>query len=390
MKEAEQVILRACQREAYPEEMKMGGHMSVRKSSKLCKLDPFIQDGLLHVGGRLSKSLLPAELKYPAIIPKSSHIAALIVDHYHRKTHHSGRGITMSAIRAAGYWIIGARSAVSSQILQCVMCKRLRGAPQQQKMADLPSDRLQDTAPFTYTAVDAFGPFYVKERRSTIKRWGFLFTCLSSRAIHIETINTLTTDSFINAFRRFVCRRGKVRELRCDRGTNFIGGKSILEQEELDEQKIKEELLQHDCDYVKFKPNVPHASHMGGAWERMIRSARNVLTALITAHSEQLDDEVLRTFMAEAECIVNCRPLTTLESTALDTTPPICPNQILTLRSDVLLPPPGEFERADLYCRRRWRRVQHLANEFWSRWRADFLPTLQERKKMDVTARQPP
>jgi len=85
--------------------------------------------------------------------------------------------------------------------------------------------------------------------------------------------------------------------------------------------------------------------------------------------------------MTEAECIVNCRPLTQVESTALDTAPPLCPNQILTLKSDVVLPPPGEFGRADLYCRRRWRRVQHLANEFWSRWRADFLPTLQERRK---------
>ena len=252
LEEAEQVILKACQEEAFPEEMKVGQQGCVRRHSQLRKLDPYMQEGLLRVGGRLSKSSLPAELKHPVIIPKSSHVASLIVDHYHRKTRHSGRGITLSAVRAAGYWIIGARSMVSSRILQCVMCKRLRGTPQQQKMADLPPDRAQDAAPFTYSAVDAFGPFYVREKRSTVKRWGLLFTCLSSRAIHLETINTLTTDSFINAFRRFTCRRGKVRELRCDRGTNFIGGRSVLEQEELDEQKIQQQLLQHDCDYVKF------------------------------------------------------------------------------------------------------------------------------------------
>ena len=381
MEEAEQTILKAWQKKAFPEETKVQERGGVRKSSQLCQLDPYMKDGLLRVGGRLSRSSLPDQLKHPVIVPKNSHIARLIVDHYHRKTHHSGRGITLGAVRAAGYWIIGARSTVSSRILQCVTCKRLRGTPQQQKMADLPPDRMQEVAPFTYSAVDAFGPFYIKERRSQVKRWGLLFTCLSSRAIHIETINTLTTDSFINAFRRFVCRRGKVRELRCDRGTNFIGGRNVLEQVDLDHQMIQQELLQHDCDYVKFNLNVPHASHMGGVWERMIKSVRSVLTALITSHSEQLDDELLRTFMTEAECIVNCRPLTQVETTPLDTSPPLSPNQILTLKSEVVLPPPGEFGRADLYCRRRWRRVQHLANEFWSRWRTDFLPTLQERRK---------
>ena len=381
MEEADHVILKMCQREAFPEEVNIQSRGGVNKSSKLRKLDPFMQNGLLRVGGRLRQSSLSMELKHPVIVPKSSHIASLIVDHYHCKTHHSGRGITLSAIRAAGYWIIDARSKVSAHIRNCVVCKRLRGTPQGQKMADLPQDRTKEAAPFTYSAVDAFGPFFIREKRSDVKRWGLLFTCLSSRAVHIETINTLTTDSFVNAFRRFVCRRGKVRELRCDRGTNFIGGKGVLEQGDIDERKVQQELVKHDCDYVRFNMNVPHASHMGGIWERMIKSARNVLTALITAHSDQLDDELLRTFMTEAECIVNCRPLIPVEGTPHDTTPPLCPNQILTLRTDVLLPPPGEFERADLYCKRRWRRVQHLANEFWSRWRADFLPTLQERRK---------
>ena len=381
LQEAEHVILKAVQQEAFPREVEFGERGCVPGSGDLSRLDPCLRDGLLRVGERLNRSMLPTQLENPVIIPRQGAVTRMLVDHYHGKTQHSGRGITLSAIRAAGYWIIGGRSKVASHILHCVGCKRLRGTAQQQKMADLPPDRSQEVAPFTYAAVDAFWPFYIKEKRSQVKRWGLLFTCLSCRAIHNETLNTLTTDSFINAFRRFVCRRGKVRELRCDGGTNFIGGKEVLEESDLDEKKIQQELLHHDCDYVKFNMNVPHASHMGGVWERMIRSAKNVLTALITAHSDQLDDELLRTFMAEAECIVNCRPLTTVESTPLDTAAPICPNQILTQRTDVVLPPPGDFERADLYVKRRWRRVQHLANEFWSRWRREFLPSLQERRK---------
>ena len=113
--------------------------------------------------------------------------------------------------------------------------------------------------------------------------------------------------------------------------------------------------------------NVPHASHMGGVWERQIRMVLNILTALLSHHGSQLDDESLCTFFAEAEAIVNCRPL--------------APYQLLTMKSSVVLPPPGIFQRADFYSRKRWCHVQYLANEFWSKWKADYLQLLQTRQK---------
>ena len=127
--------------------------------------------------------------------------------------------------------------------------------------------------------------------------------------------------------------------------------------------------------------NPPAASHMGGVWERQIRSVRNVLCALLQGSGQQLDDELLRTFMCEAEAIVNSRPLTTDGLMSPLSPEPLTPNHLLTMKSSVLLPPPGDFKRADLYSRKRWRRVQHLANEFWNRWKKDFLQSLQERQK---------
>ena len=119
---------------------------------------------------------------------------------------------------------------------------------------------------------------------------------------------------------------------------------------------------------------------MGGIWERQIRSVRNVLTALLREHSSALSDESFRTLLAEAECIVNSRPLT-VDNMDDPHSLPISPSNILTLKTKVVLAPPGEFQRADLYCRKRWRQVQHLANEFWSRWRKEFLQNLQARPK---------
>ena len=120
---------------------------------------------------------------------------------------------------------------------------------------------------------------------------------------------------------------------------------------------------------------------MGGVWERQIRSARAILSSLISTHSRSLDDESLETLLIEAESIVNSRPLTSETLGDATSLQPLSPSNLLTMKSKVILPPPGEFSKDDLYCRKRWRRVQHIANEFWTRWRKEFLTSLQQRQK---------
>ena len=87
---------------------------------------------------------------------------------------------------------------------KCVRCKQLRGQLQQQKMSDLPNDRMCIEPPFTYCGVDIFGPFVLKDGRKEGKKYDDLYTCLSSRAIHIEVVHLLSTDSFILSLRRFI------------------------------------------------------------------------------------------------------------------------------------------------------------------------------------------
>ena len=136
--------------------------------------------------------------------------------------HHQGRGMTLNAIRQSCFWIINGRSVVAHFVLKCVTCRKLRGTTHTQKMSNVPEERLTPTAPFTYTSMDVFGPWHIKVGRKTLKRYGLIFTCLYSRAVHLEMLNTMKTDSFINALRRFINRRGKVRELRSDQGTNLL------------------------------------------------------------------------------------------------------------------------------------------------------------------------
>jgi hypothetical protein len=320
MKQAEDQIIRLVQGQAFSEEIETlmkKPKVAVKAGSKISPLDPFLdQKDILRVGGRLSRASMSYEVKHPVLIPRGSHLGKLIIGHHHQRVGHSGRGMTLNSIRQAGLWVVNARSAVAAYIMKCVDCRKLRGAPCLQRMSDLPVDRLESVAPFTHSAVDYFGPFTVKAGRSNPKRWGVLYTCLTSRAIHIETANQLTTDSFLNSYRRFVCRRGPVKLLRCDRGSNFIGGQNELLSalKEMDQDRIQRELLKDDCDWINFDMNFPGSSHMGGVWERMIGAARKVLSALLLHNGDQLDDELLRTLLCETEYIVNSRPLTVVDS----------------------------------------------------------------------------
>ena len=232
------------------------------------------------------------------------------------------------------------------------------------------------------------GPFIVKEDRKELKRYSAMFTCLESRAVHIEITNSMETDSFILALRCFIARRGNVRSI-TDNGTNFVGAHNELKKafSEMNHQQIQHFLANTGADWLIWSRNVPAASHMGGVWERQIRSARSILASLLKNHGTCLKDESLHTLMTEVEAIVNSRPLTVETISDPQNLIPLSPSNLLTMKSRVIMPPPGSFVRPDLYNRRQWRRVQHLADEFWSRWRKEFLSTLQARSKWTIKKR---
>ncbi|XP_074653624.1 uncharacterized protein LOC141907780 [Tubulanus polymorphus] len=267
--------------------------------------------------------------------------------------------------------------AVRHVLGRCVDCKKNHGKPESQMMADLPVDRTNlSEPPFTNVGVDLFGPYNAKRGRVIVKRYGCVFTCLNIRAVHIEVTDDLSTPSFINAQRRFIARRGQPEIIRSDNGTNFTGGERELRDavESWNQAKIHECLMQKGTQWI-FNP--PSASHWGGVWARCIRSIRKILN--VTLRQQILNDEGLRTFICEAEAIMNSRPLTPVSDDPNDLHA-LTPNHLLLLRSGPGLPP-GKFEKTDQYCRRSWRHVQYLADQFWIRYAREYLPMLQERQK---------
>ncbi|KAG1936405.1 hypothetical protein F2P79_018737 [Pimephales promelas] len=377
LRKAEMEIIKFCQRRRFPGEFNsLRKGESVKRTSHIYKLNPILEDGVLRVGGRLSRAAMPEEAKHPAILAKDLHISNIILQHIHQEVGHSGRNHMLACLRQR-YWIPGASVAIRKILSKCIVCRRLHAAPGQQQMADLPQDRVSsDEPPFTRVGVDYFGPFEVKRGRSILKRYGVLFTCLSIRAIHIEVASSLDTDSFINALRRFTARRGQVLELRSDNGTNFVGAERELREamESWNHTLINNTLLQKGINWV-FNP--PTGSHHGGVWERLIRSVRKVLNS--TLKLQTLDEESLHTVLCEAEAIVNSRPITKA-STDPNDLEPLTPNHLLLLKIMPSLPP-GQFKKEDIYARRRWKQVQYISDLFWKRWIKEYLPLLQERQK---------
>ncbi|XP_043212326.1 uncharacterized protein LOC122376502, partial [Amphibalanus amphitrite] len=158
-----------------------------------------------------------------------------------------------------------------------------------------------------FVGIDYFGPLTVRRFRKTEKRYGLLVTCLATRAIHLEVSNSLDTDSFLMAFRRFVARRGRPKKVFSDNGTNLKSGERELREAltQWNQQKISDELSQQQIEWC-FNP--PAASHMGGIWERMIGAVKRALSVVLGG--EVTTDEVLSTVFCEIESMINSRPLT--------------------------------------------------------------------------------
>ena len=231
-------------------------------------------------------------------------------------------------------------------------------------MASLPQSRIQAfTPPFYNTGVDYFGLLFVKERRSTVKPYGCLFTCLVTRAVHLEIVHSLETDSFIMALRRQIARRGKPRNVYSDNGTNLVGAERELRKclNGMDQAKISDTLSQ---DRIQCFFNPPSAPHFGGVWERLVKSAKKALKIIL--NGQLVNDETLLTSMAEVESLLNSRLLTHVSVDPQDLEA-ITPNHFVIGRNSPNVPP-DVFDERDLNSRKRWRQAQTLTDHFWRRW----------------------
>ncbi|KFD67444.1 hypothetical protein M514_20480 [Trichuris suis] len=209
-----------------------------------------------------------------------------------------------------------------------------------------------------------------------VKRWACLFTCLTTRAVHLEVAYTLDTDSFLSVLFRFEQRRETPAAYWSDNGTNIVGAKREIQEciQRLDHGKIAETL---SIRRVSWHFNPPEAPHMGGAWEALIRSAKRALTAIF--YKRTLTDEILLTALCCVENLLNGRPLAYAPSETGEMEV-LTPHHLLTGRSQPNFPP-DLFTDSDFTSRKRWKYAQALATHFWRRWMKEYVPSLIGRGK---------
>lgn len=296
-----------------------------------------------------------------------------LIEYYHQMFGHANKETVVNELRQR-FYIPTIRREVEHVARQCMWCKVHKSKPVTPRMAPLPVQRTTPfVRPFSYTGVDFFGPINVIVGRHTEKRWCALFTCFGTRAIHLEVVHSLSTPACLMAIRRFICRRGIPMEFFCDNGTNFVGAsKEIAKKIEIDCSEA------FTCSRTRWNFNPPSAPHFGGVWERLVRSVKKAMEVL--DDGRKLTDEVLLTTLAEAEDLVNSRPLTYVPQE-----PGNCGS--LTPNSFLKGLPTNQTENGILpsceaaALRDSYKRSQVLADRLWKRWLAEYLPHINRRTK---------
>ena len=322
----------------------------------------------------MQRSLLSYDKKHPMILPPSHHFTELVIRHYHEEDGHLGTNHVLSRTREK-FWIMKGQSAVRKVLNKCVYCQRMQGASCSQYMSDLPESRVvPGRTPFYHTMVDYFGPLKVKRGRTELKRWGCVFTCLNTRAVHLEVVDSLDSSAFLIAFHKFADLRGRPTHLYSDNATTFVGADRELRTavKNLKSASVSKSLANRDIQW-HFSP--PLAPHHNGAVERIIKDVKRILNAM---NQSAFKESTLSAIFYGVARILNDRPLTPLSDDHRDYDC-LTPNSILLGRTDVSAPS-HKFLKADEYARS-WRYVQRQLDIFWQRWSKEYIPSLQNRSK---------
>lgn len=276
-----------------------------KSNTRLSTLVPFEdENGVIRLKTKVSNRPDSNDFCNPIVLPDTKHevVRRLVMDR-HKDNCHAGTQILMSIIRKE-FWILGGRRSIRSVVSSCSVCKRYVLKNLEVKPTPLPENRVRDAKLFEVLGVDLAGPLLIRGDGECVKKvWIVLFTCAVYRAIRLEVVSSLSTDSFMQALRRFCSRNGRPKVCYSDQGTNLAGFESACQK--LDWDKIAQYSTARK---IEWRLNPPSAPWWGGWWERMVGILKSLLRRVLGRSS--VNYEELLTLISECEAIVNERPLT--------------------------------------------------------------------------------
>ncbi|XP_017887576.1 uncharacterized protein LOC108629432 [Ceratina calcarata] len=361
IQEAKIRIIKLIQNQAFAKEIHdLTKIQKVDNKSPLKTLNPFLDhNGILRVGGRIVNSHLAYDSKHPILLPKKSHVTDLIIKHEHEISLHAGIQNTLYQVRT-------------------------QNPTPQHIMGNLPKNRLIQSRPFINTGIDYCGPFMIKEKkfrnRNKIKAYVAVYVCFATKAVHLEAVSDLTTDTFLGSLRRFFARRGKSKNIYTDNGTNFVGANNELKRlyEFIRSEEFNNSIsnkLANETIAWHFIP--PRSPHFGGLWESVAKSFKNHF--LRRAGDALLTFEEFSTHVCEIEAILNSRPLTPVSTDPNDLIA-LTPAHFL-INDSLMSIPDVDFSDTPANRLSIWEKMQKSRQHFWQRWHKEYLNELIRRSK---------
>ena len=352
------------------------------RKSPLQNLAPFFDKefNVIRVGGRLGQSPYCENKKFPVLISKNSSLVPLIIRHFHEASLHGGGQLTLNLIRQE-FWIVNAKPLVNQFIKECITCFRFNTTPPVQIMADLPTERVTPSRPFTHCGIDFAGHFLVKNGETENKVYIAILVCMSTKAVHMELVSSLSKDDCIMALKRFIARRGMPAKILSDNGTNFLGARNdLIELNVLLDKTDRDNSLitfvnQRNCEWITIPPRAPH---FGGIWEAAVKSMKRHLRRVVG--KQIFSYEEFLTIINQVEAALNSRPISPLSN---DPNDPLALTPGHFLIGDTLMSmPSGAPSKSNPV--QRFRLVKTIQEDFWKSWKRDYLTELQIRKKWFV------
>ncbi|UYV73219.1 hypothetical protein LAZ67_10002211 [Cordylochernes scorpioides] len=360
---SEIILIRLIQRESFSghEDKKLQGFKLLVDSS-----------GILRIKTKICRREDFANFRMPILLPSDHFLVSLLIRWNHETHGHAGLQTLLGILRE-NYWILRSRKTVKKIINQCIRCKRFTATPATVESTSLPEDRVRDAAVFEIVGVDLTGHLILKNKK---KAWIVIFTCAVYRGVHLELVTSLSMEAFLQAFRRFIARRGRPLIVYSDNGTNFKGMANALKK--IDFSRLKCDPTLKNITW-KFIP--PGAPWWGGWWERLIGMMKQLLFRILGQTS--LGYEELSTVMRDVESLMNTRPLTYLTEESEDLAP-LTPSLFLHEVREVGVPDLDLIDNQTLS--RKYQYIKRVREDLRERFRIEYFGFLrQETRRLKTT-----